>query len=65
MRALACNQTSIQNNGAKIITYVYFSSQVRPEIFIPIVGAFAGGADVENSMVTMTFDKKDILQSYS
>lgn len=56
------SQTMITGNS-KIIVYSYFSTQARPETFIPIVGAFAGGADSENSVVTMTFDNNDVLQN--
>ena len=58
-------QTMVADNGDKTIHYTYFSTQARPESFIPYVGAFVGGADMENSHVTLTFDHRDVLKSYA
>lgn len=58
-------QTTILDDGNKIIHYTYFSTQARPESFIPYVGLVVGGADTENSVVSFTFDQKDILKSYT
>lgn len=58
-------QTTLQDNGTKTITYLYYSAQSRPESFIPYVGAFVGGVDAENTMVTLTFDKNGILRNYT
>ena len=59
------NQTSITEDGSKTAIYMYHSAQARPENFIPIVGAFVGGADAEHSTVIMRFDKNGILKSYN
>ena len=58
-------QTMVSDNGEKTIQYAYLSTQARPESFIPYVGLVVGGADTETSMVSMTFDRKGILRSYS
>jgi len=58
-------QTGIKDDGTKVIYYTYYSTQARPETFIPYVGVFVGGADTENSTVSMAFDKKDVLRSYT
>ncbi len=58
-------QTIIADNGDKTIQYAYFSTQARPESFIPYVGAFVGGADSENTVVSLTFDQRDVLKSYT
>ena len=58
-------QTMVSDSGDKTIQYAYLSTQARPESFIPYVGLVAGGADTETSMVSMTFDRKGILKSYS
>lgn len=42
--------------------YSYASVQARPETFIPIVGAFVGGADTESTMVGFRFSKDCILE---
>ncbi len=59
------NQTMLRDDGFKTITYMYFSAQPRPESFIPYIGAVVGGADVENTMVMLTFDKRDILRNFT
>lgn len=58
--AIAHNST-----GLTVITYAYVHSQARPETFIPIVGAFIGGADSRSTYVALTFDQNNILTGYS
>jgi outer membrane protein assembly factor BamE (lipoprotein component of BamABCDE complex) len=41
-------------NGRRILVYSGSAYSVRPQSFIPIVGAFVGGADVRTSMVMIT-----------
>jgi hypothetical protein len=40
-------------------------SQAKAANFIPIVGAFVGGADTENTNVTLDFDQNSVLTNYS
>lgn len=56
---------SFNADGSHVLMYTYVSSQARPETFIPIVGAFVGGADVETSLTYLVFDKTGTLQTYS
>jgi hypothetical protein len=42
--------------------YTYAGVQARPENFIPVVNAFAGGVDVESSVVGFRFTKDCILE---
>lgn len=56
-------QTIMPGDDTKTIMYVYSSAQARPETFIPIAGAFVGGMDTETSVVSLRFDKEDILQN--
>jgi len=51
-----------KTGGIKIYTYTYVSYQSNAASFIPIVGLLAGGADVETSSVTFTFNEGGILQ---
>jgi outer membrane protein assembly factor BamE (lipoprotein component of BamABCDE complex) len=44
------------------LTYSYGEYSARAASFIPVVGVFAGGADVRSSMVMLKFDKQGILQ---
>ncbi len=51
--------------GETSLTYGFTAVQVHAESFIPIVGAFVGGADTEHAMVSMLFDQRGILRSYT
>ena len=42
--------------------YVYQRAQVRGASFIPVVGLFAGGADVTGSTLTILFNNAGIVQ---
>jgi hypothetical protein len=59
------NQSTIYSDGTKTITYTYIQLQVKATNFISIVGAFMGGANTENTTVTINFDKNSILANYS
>ena len=50
------------NGNTEIWEYVYKRGQVRPATFIPVVGWFAGGADVTGSTLTILFNDKGIVQ---
>jgi hypothetical protein len=45
--------------------YTYAAAQSRPLNFVPLVGAFAGGFDVESSVVGFRFTKDCILEKTS
>jgi outer membrane protein assembly factor BamE (lipoprotein component of BamABCDE complex) len=59
------NFTSMTADGARTATYFYAESSVQAATFIPIVGAFAGGADTRSNSVMMTFDRHGVLQNYT
>lgn len=46
---------TLTSNGAKSVVYFYMHTAVRAETFIPVVGAFVGGADSTNNMVIFRF----------
>lgn len=48
-----------------MLIYSFSHAQARPASFIPVVGLFAGGADVRSSSVVLTFDRLGILLDYS
>ena len=52
------------SEGDKILTYIYTSTQVKGATFIPIVGAFAGGADVSTKMLQVWIDNTGIVSRY-
>jgi outer membrane protein assembly factor BamE (lipoprotein component of BamABCDE complex) len=58
-------QNTINADGSRTIMYVYGQSQAKAESFIPFVGGFLGGATSENTTVTLNFDTKNILVSYT
>jgi hypothetical protein len=58
-------QNTVLADGTRAITYIYTKSSVRPETFIPYVGAFVGGADTASNSVTLRFDRNGLLQDYS
>ncbi len=58
-------QSTINSDGSRMVVYTYMQSQMRAANFIPIVGAFTGGADTENTSVTLNFDKDSVLTNYS
>lgn len=59
------NTVSTKSNGTRIALYTYVHSQARPETFIPIVGAFVGGADSKVNSAEFIFGQDDKLLEYS
>ena len=57
--------TTTISSDRVIMVYSFLHSQARPASFIPIVGLFAGGADVRSSMVSFVFGKDGKLERYS
>lgn len=52
-------------DGSTMLVYAFSAAQARPASFIPIVGAFAGGADARSSMVSFQFAPDGLLKSSS
>ena len=42
-------------NGNTVYVYRYARAAARPESFIPLIGAFVGGVDVQGQMTRVTF----------
>lgn len=59
------SQSTINSDGTRTAMYMYIQSQASAASFIPIVGLFAGGAESENTTVTLNFDNKSVLTSYT
>ena len=57
--------STFSSNGTKMAIYSYAQVSTRPETFIPIVGAFVGGADVKSNSVILMFNSQGILTQYS
>ena len=43
------------------MAYTFAETKIRPETFIPYVGAFVGGADTKATSVAFRFDDRGIL----
>ena len=59
------NHTTIMPNGEEIWVYSYTRATARPTAFIPVVGLFAGGADVKGKTISLIFDVNGLLKSTS
>lgn len=64
VRALVGEPTKVNfdSNKNEIWEYVYKKGSVKPATFIPIVGLFAGGADVSGNTLTILFDKNGVVE---
>ena len=65
VKALVGEPTKVNykdNGNTEVWEYVYKRGQVRPATFIPVVGWFAGGADVTGSTLTILFDDKGVVK---
>lgn len=57
-------QRGINEDGLVKLTWVYSESTVKGATFIPIVGAFAGGANVKTKMLTVRLDQSGKVSGY-
>jgi hypothetical protein len=55
------SQSAIHDNGDLVIAYIYGAAQAHPENFIPIVGDFVRGYDMEHTAAVFYCDRKDML----
>lgn len=56
---------SVTPDGLKLYYYIYTRSQAKASTFIPIVGAFAGGADTETQILQIWFDDAGVVQNFA
>jgi outer membrane protein assembly factor BamE (lipoprotein component of BamABCDE complex) len=56
------NHTTSMPNGEEMLMYSYTQSTTRPTTFIPVIGLFAGGADMKGKTLMLKIDKNGILQ---
>lgn len=54
-----------KSDGSHTLMYTYAQAQVRPETFIPLIGAFVGGMDTRSSTVALTFGSDGTLTEYT
>lgn len=48
-------------DGTSMVVYSYYEARVRPQTFIPVVGAVVGGSDSTSTTATLRFDAADKL----
>jgi outer membrane protein assembly factor BamE (lipoprotein component of BamABCDE complex) len=56
---------SLTDAGSEVWKYVYAHATVKAATFVPIVGLFAGGNDVNKNEVVFIFDSNKVLQNYT
>ncbi len=56
---------SLTDGGSEVWHYAYSHATATAASYIPIVGLFAGGANVEKNEVVFIFDKSDVVQNYT
>jgi len=55
----------ITAEGKKFMMYMYTQSQTKASTFIPIVGAFVGGADTQTQTLQIWVDENDVVTTYT
>ena len=58
------NNVTTTSDGSEVWSYTFMHTQVKGTTFIPIVGAFAGGADTQHQDTTVTF-RDGVVTQYS
>lgn len=58
-------QTTFTDGGNEIWTYRYAYATPKAVNFVPIIGIFAGGADVQSKELVVMFNKDNIVAKYS
>ncbi len=64
VRALVGEPTKVNfdTNKNEIWEYIYTKATAKPASFIPVVGIFAGGADMSGNTLTILFDKNGVVE---
>ena len=57
--------TSFTDSGNELWNYEYAKATPKAANFVPIVGIFAGGMDVDKKTLVFFFDKNGVVQNYS
>ena len=57
--------TSFTDGGSEIWTYRYSYATPKAVNFVPVIGIFAGGADVQSKELVLLFDKNNVVTKYS
>jgi outer membrane protein assembly factor BamE (lipoprotein component of BamABCDE complex) len=57
--------TSFTDGGNEIWTYNYAHATATAVSYVPIVGLFAGGADVDKKQLVILFDKAGVVSNFT
>lgn len=56
------DQVMRNGEGETIFSYLFVRYETDPKMFIPIVGLFAGGANIQNQMARVTFGPDGVVK---
>jgi outer membrane protein assembly factor BamE (lipoprotein component of BamABCDE complex) len=59
------NNVSLTDGGSEVWTYEYAHATANAASFVPVVGMFAGGSNVNKNQVVFIFDKAGVMQNYT
>jgi len=59
------SSVSLTDSGSEVWKYEYAHATATAVSYVPIVGLFAGGADVNKNEVVFIFDKNNVLLNYT
>ena len=52
-----------KTDGAETWNYIYTRASSKPESFIPVIGLFAGGVNVQSQTLAVVFDASGVVSS--
>ncbi len=55
---------SMLGNGRELLVWSYAQTRVKGRTFIPVVGAFAGGADTKMETLQVILDSDKVVEDY-
>jgi outer membrane protein assembly factor BamE (lipoprotein component of BamABCDE complex) len=59
------SSVSLTDAGSEVWKYEYAHATATAVSFVPVVGMFAGGANVNKNEVVFIFDKNNVMQNYT
>ena len=59
------SEVTLTDSGSEVWKYSYSHATAKAVNFVPIIGLFAGGADVNKNEVVFIFSKDNIMQNYT
>jgi outer membrane protein assembly factor BamE (lipoprotein component of BamABCDE complex) len=56
---------TLDTNGKTLLGWLYSAAQAKPATFVPVVGAFAGGTDVQVQQLSVLMNKNGTVERYT